>query len=444
LNLPAAFSERLKAQRPNDYEALIASFDGETYQGLRVNTLKISVDAFIRIFPFLLIPVPWTQDGFYYKAEDPVTKHPYFHAGLYYIQEPSAMAPIGTLPLRRGERCLDLCAAPGGKSLQMATGIQDDGFLVSNDINDKRVKAIVRNVERFGLRNVIVLNESPEKIANHFGAIFDEVLVDAPCSGEGMFRKDPKAISAWAVYENDRCQNMQADILQSVRQLVKAGGRLTYSTCTFAPQENEVQMATFLAANPTFEKLPADSKLEAAGIEIEDFQMRLLPHLVKGEGHYIARLKRQNSENEQPETDVPVCDEPPQALAAFMKAHLAAPLTGQFKTVKDRVYLLPTHAYCIDGLKVAREGVYLGDVKGERFTPSQALALYLKPSQFIQKIDLPSDGIEILRYLKCETLHVAHEGKGLHLVTTDGFPVGFCKLDRGTLKNLYPASWRMF
>ncbi|MDK2866494.1 MAG: hypothetical protein PWP51_1269 [Clostridiales bacterium] len=465
MNLPEAFIRRLEAQRPNDYGALIDSFEGETFQGLRVNTLKIDVHTFLDLFPYPLIPVPWTTDGFYYRSEDPVTKHPYYHAGLYYIQEPSAMAPIGTLELGAGQSCLDLCAAPGGKSLQMATGIHDEGFLVTNDISDKRVKAIVRNVERFGLRNVIVLNETPERIASCFGPIFDHVLVDAPCSGEGMFRKDPKAVSAWAVYENDRCQTMQAGILKNMKVLVKAGGRLTYSTCTFAPQENEGQMTDFLALNPDFEKVTVDSKLASTGIEVDDFQMRLLPHLIDGEGHYIARLVRnsntpdgscnesminrrsgryQDKVKSSQQSSFAVADAPPEPVAAFMKTHLTTPLTGRFKTVKERVYLLPVYDYLIDGLKVAREGVYLGDIKGTRFTPSQALALYLKASQFIQKIELPSNGTAILKYLKCETLHVEHEGKGLHLVTTDGYPVGFCKLDRGVLKNLYPASWRMF
>ncbi|MBS7525512.1 RsmB/NOP family class I SAM-dependent RNA methyltransferase [Fusibacter paucivorans] len=474
MNLPEAFIRRLKAQRPNDYDALIDSFEGETFQGLRINTLKIDVHTFLEKFPYPLTPVPWTTDGFYYRAEDPVTKHPYYHAGLYYIQEPSAMAPIGTLELEADQFCLDLCAAPGGKSLQLATGTHDEGFLVTNDISDKRVKAIVRNVERFGLRNVLVLNETPERIASCFGAIFDHVLVDAPCSGEGMFRKDPKAVSAWAVYENDRCQTMQADILRTMKTLVKTEGRLTYSTCTFAPQENESQMKAFLEANQDFEMIAINQKLASTGIEIDNFQMRLLPHLIDGEGHYIARLVRRGNtpdagddkcndhirtsdsgrdydeamshhqSRHSVQSRYTVADKPPEPVAAFMKTHLTTPLTGRFKTVKERVYLLPMYDYPINGLKVAREGLYLGDIKGTRFTPSQALALYLKASQFIQKIELPSNGSAILKYLKCETLHVEHEGKGLHLVTTDGYPVGFCKLDRGVLKNLYPASWRMF
>ena len=446
MKLPEAFIERIKKQRPLDYKQLLESFNLETFQGLRVNTLKISVESFLEKFPFTLQPVPWTGDGFYYSDEDAVTKHPYFHAGLYYIQEPSAMSPVGTLTLNRGEKCLDLCAAPGGKSLQMATGIQDRGLLVTNDINDKRVKAIVRNIERFGLRNVIVLNESPNRIRQHFGAFFDEVLVDAPCSGEGMFRKDPKAIGAWAVYENDRCAEMQRDILKSVQGLLTYQGRLTYSTCTFAPEENELQMLEFQREYPYFEKDFQSNSLEATGIEVNEHEMKLLPHKVKGEGHYIARFKCTLDLETGVifKEDETTSKTPPSVLAEFMQEHLTDPLEGRFKMIKEKVHLMPEVVVPTKGLKVAREGVYLGDIKGQNFMPSQAFALYVNPNHFKNKIDFSSDSIEIVKYLKCETLYVDHEGKGLHLVTTDGFPVGFCKLQNGMLKNLYPASWRMF
>lgn len=446
MNLPEAFKERMKKQRPDDYEAFFKSLDEGTYHGLRVNTLKIQVDRFLELFPYKLTPVPWTEDGFYYKTDDPVTKHPYFHAGLYYIQEPSAMSPVGTWKLKEGDFCLDLCAAPGGKSLQMATGISDKGLLVTNDISDKRVSAIVRNVERFGLRNVIVLNEAPERIEAHFGAFFDQVLVDAPCSGEGMFRKDPKAVGAWAVYENDKCAVMQRDILDHTRGLLKTEGVLTYSTCTFAPDENEGQMQAFLEKDHHFQPLAMSNDFENMGMEVDDYQLRLLPHKLKGEGHYIARLRCISAAHKSKtfEKDESVTSKPPQALVEFMKTHLKQAFEGSYKVMKDRVHLMPEVNLPTQGLKVAREGVYLGDIKGKNFVPSQAMALYLRQGEFKQVIELPSDSLEIIKYLKCETLHLDQPGKGLHLVTTDGFPVGFCKMQNGMLKNLYPASWRMF
>ena len=463
MKLPIAFIERLKEDRPEDYEDIIASFEEEGYHGLRVNTLKISVADFLVIFPFALKPVPWTEDGFYYNPEDAVTKHPFYHAGLYYIQEPSAMSAVATRLPRKGDIALDLCAAPGGKTLQIATATGDERLLVTNDISDKRVKAIVRNVERFGLRNVVILNETPEHIAKTFGPMFDYVLVDAPCSGEGMFRRDPKAVNAWEIYENDVCAEIQQNILSNMPNLITRGGHLTYSTCTFAKAENEEQTNGFLEKNAEFQSEEISDKL-CDSLEKGHYTVRLWPHKLKGEGHFIAHMKRKSTEkimtgeNEatqrmngyltplSSEQKLPrgISKEPPEALAAFMAEYLVAPFSGFFKTIKEKIYLLPEVVLPLQGLKIAREGLLLGEMKGKHFVPSQALALALKPGQFKKELELTPESLEVVKYLKCETLHVAHEGKGLHLVTTMGYPLGFCKLSGGTLKNLYPASWRQF
>jgi len=461
MKLPIAFIERLKEERPEDYAAIIASLDEEGYHGLRVNTLKISVDAFLKIFPFKLTPVPWTEDGFYYHPEDAVTKHPFYHAGLYYIQEPSAMSAVATRLPRKGDIALDLCAAPGGKTLQIATATGDERLLVTNDISDKRVKAIVRNVERFGLKNVVILNETPERIANVFGPMFDYVLVDAPCSGEGMFRRDPKAISAWEVYENDVCAQMQQSILSTMPSLLNTGGHITYATCTFAKKENEAQTDAFLKRYTEFEPEKI-SETVCESLERQAYTLRLWPHKLNGEGHFIAHMQRREAENENRQEGAKavtgcltplenlrklprgISTEPPEALATFMAVYLVTPFSGFFKVVKEKIYLLPKVALPLEGLKIAREGLLLGEMKGKHFVPSQALALALKPGQFKRSIELSPDSPEIIKYLKCETLHVAHDGKGIHLVTTMGYPVGFCKLSGGMLKNLYPASWRQF
>jgi len=463
MKLPKAFVDRLKEDRPEDYEMIIASFGEEGYHGLRVNTLKISIVDFLAIFPYALTPVPWTEDGFYYNPEDPVTKHPFYHAGLYYIQEPSAMSAVATWRPKKGDIALDLCAAPGGKTLQIATSTGDERLLVTNDISDKRVKAIVRNVERFGLRNVVILNETPEHIAKVFGPMFDYVLVDAPCSGEGMFRRDPKAMSAWEIYENDMCAAIQQRILSTMPSLVTSDGHITYSTCTFAKAENEAQTNAFLESHPGFEPVKLSDQL-CDSLERGEYTVRLWPHKLKGEGHFIAHMGRKSTEEMAARESVEhmevkgdlsplssmkslprgVSDKPSEALCAFMAEYLNTPFSGFFKTIKEKIYLLPEVALPLEGLKIAREGLLLGEMKGKHFMPSQALALALKPGQFKNVLELSPDSLDVVKYLKCETLHVAHEGKGLHLVTTMGYPLGFCKLNGGTVKNLYPASWRQF
>lgn len=192
MNLPDAFQEKMKKLLgEEEYRAYLASFEQKNKSGLRVNTSKISVEEFLKITPFELEPVPWTENGFYYESSKQPAKHPYYFAGLYYLQEPSAMSPAAFLPVKAGDKVLDLCAAPGGKTTELGVKLKGEGVLVTNDISHSRAKALLKNVELFGIPNVMVFSESPAKLANKFGGYFDKILIDAPCSGEGMFRKDP-------------------------------------------------------------------------------------------------------------------------------------------------------------------------------------------------------------------------------------------------------------
>jgi len=441
VKLPERFEQRMKDMLGTAYLDFLETYEKPFNVALKVNTLKIDVDLFVEKFPYELTPVPWTSDGFYYHPEDPVTKHPYFHAGLYYIQEPSAMSPVQALGAKEGDRCLDLCAAPGGKSMQIATAINDKGLLVTNDINETRVKAILRNVEKFGIRNVIVIDDTPQNIAKIMGHRFDCILVDAPCSGEGMFRKDPKAVKSWETYGPEACSLLQGDITATLEDLIVHETKIVYSTCTFSPLENEDRIDHLTASYACFQPRALHIKgIEPVSTE-KTHMAHIWPHLHGGEGHFIAGLVGHHT------TDEPIAyyefNVPPIEVAAFMEKHLKSPLQGHFILEKERVYLKPAIKFPTRGLKIVREGLLIGEIKKDRFIPSQALAMYLKAEDFHPIVDLNPNSIEALKYLKCETLHVACETQGLHLVCTDGYPLGFAKVSNGTLKNQYPTSWRM-
>ncbi len=324
VQLPSQFLARMEQLLEGEYESFIQSYEQSPRAGLRVNTLKISNEQFQRKTPFQLRPIPWCETGYYVNNEERPGKHPYYYAGLYYIQEPSAMSPVEALQVQPGDRVLDLCAAPGGKSTQIAAALQGQGLLVTNDLSGERIRALGKNLERYGVRNAIVLNETPDRIATRFAGFFDKILVDAPCSGEGMFRKDEDAARQWLHHSVERCSIMQRDILQTVARMLAPGGRIVYSTCTFAPEENERSIAVFLDQHQQFkatipvgsqhfqpgqsqwaalveqeiaagrsvlnEMAAADQPLSAAAIAQTSNTVRLWPHHIEGEGHYLAVL----------------------------------------------------------------------------------------------------------------------------------------------------------
>ncbi|MCR8631131.1 RsmF rRNA methyltransferase first C-terminal domain-containing protein [Paenibacillus radicis (ex Xue et al. 2023)] len=318
--LPEAFLTKMERMLGEEYSAFLASYEDTRWYGLRINTLKTSVEQFLSISALPLKPITWTPTGFYYNEADRPGKHPYYHAGLYYIQEPSAMAPVELLDVHPGERVLDLCAAPGGKSTQIAAKLAGQGILVTNDIHSDRVKALVKNIELSGVRNAVVLNEQPEKLQRPFESYFDKILIDAPCSGEGMFRKEEDMAKAWQPDWVKKYAEMQRELLKQAAVMLRAGGRIVYSTCTFSPEENEAMIAEFLEAHPRFKVLPIvpehgfRSGVPAwvdvtAGSRIEEFEkataphiserskqavegtVRLWPHLLQGEGHFAAVLE---------------------------------------------------------------------------------------------------------------------------------------------------------
>ena len=441
--LPLEYIEKMKALLGEEYEEYITSFDEGRFYGLRANTLKISAEELQEKNIFRLTNVPWCESGFYYEGEERPAKHPYYHAGLYYLQEPSAMSPAATLPIEEGDIVLDLCAAPGGKTTQLAARLKGTGLLVANDISAGRAKTLLKNVELMGIRNAIVMSETPEKIASRLPAFFDKILVDAPCSGEGMFRKEPDMVKSWDASMLEFCQTEQAKILEACAPMLKAGGMLLYSTCTFSPEENEKSIGDFLENHSEFELVPIEKKNGfVSGLPPFEACARLYPHKLKGEGHFLALLRKKEGDHAK---TVPAEDgkwtKQMDAFADFVKDVLKEMPKGIYKIYGDGLYLLPEGTPKLDKLRVLRTGWMLGTLKKDRFEPSQAFAMGLKKEEVKNAVDFPLEDDRVIRYLKGET--VEGEGKdGWTLVCVDGFPLGWAKMQRGRLKNKYAVSWK--
>lgn len=451
MKLPEEFAEKMRdLLGAREYGELEASFSRPRYFGLRVNTLKISVEDFLRITPFRLEPVPWSKDGFYYRPDESPGKHPHYHAGLYYIQEPSAMLPAEVLDARPGERVLDLCAAPGGKTVRIAAGMRGEGLLVANDINADRVKALVKNIELCGVRNAVVTNSAPEILADRLGASFDRILVDAPCSGEGMFRKDEEAVKSWGRFKCEACSKIQAELLEDSGRLLREGGIIVYSTCTFSPEEDEIVIAEFLMRHPEYEleEIPKCGGMEAGRPEWAGGAgelagtVRLWPHRLRGEGHFTARLRKgaAGAANQAApfKGDFQAL---PRPFLRFAEEHLKERINGSFGLLGGRLYLLPCPAEAFEGIRVSKFGWFLGTIKEDRFEPSHSLATALDKRALTRIADFPSSSPEVMRYLRGETLMLEGE-KGYTAVCVDGYTLGWAKQTGDMLKNLYPKGWR--
>lgn len=452
--LPKDFLDKMKTLLNEEYDAFIASYEQEKSLGLRLNTLKTSMTQFENLNPFHLKSIPWVKEGYFYQQAERPGKHPYHEAGVYYIQEPSAMS-VGTfVEAVPGEKVLDLCAAPGGKSTHVASQLQQEGLLITNEIYPQRAKILSQNIERMGIKNAIVLNESPQKLAKHFPVYFDRIVVDAPCSGEGMFRKDEVAQEEWSLENVEICANRQQDILEEAAKMLKPGGRIVYSTCTFAPEENEQAIAKFIKNHPEFEIETMQAyegfkpgQLEWAKEDVEGIEKtyRLWPHHIHGEGHYVGVLKKLEDDHfEEPKRQYvkPLKDKKKlQEFLTFAKETLIDVPKGDYVLFGDQLYIVPEEMLTFEGLKVIRAGWHLGTMKKNRFEPSHALALSLTSQDVKHSISFTSCDEAITAYLRGETIPFDGE-KGWYLVCVDGYSLGWAKLANNMLKNHYPKGLR--
>ncbi|WP_282936682.1 RsmB/NOP family class I SAM-dependent RNA methyltransferase [Paenibacillus sp. RC67] len=453
ISLPESFQQQMRDQLGEEAEHFLASYGLPRTQGLRINPNKADHEITeLLIKQFGLTPVPWCESGYYYEDTVKPGKHPYHAAGLYYIQEPSAMSAVALLDPQPGDIVLDLAAAPGGKSTHIAAKLEGQGLLITNEIHPARAKILAENIERMGITNAIVTQMAPDPLAARFPVFFDKMMVDAPCSGEGMFRKDPEAVEEWSPDHVTMCASRQWDILQAAVTMLKPGGLLAYSTCTFNTAENERTVEALLERYPEFKLLHVE---------------RIWPHRHAGEGHFVALLRK--GDGEAAANDIAARPAPARGKAAGKRASSPRPEEEAIKLFRafaaealpgfelpageavlfgEQLYWLPAAEGCpferssLNGLKVLRPGLHLAEVKKARIEPSHALALALPRGSARRVIDFPADAPEIDRYLRGETLNSSMEESGWVLVTTDGMALGWGKLSGGQVKNHYPKGLR--
>ena len=481
MNLPIEFEKKMKAFLGNEWEEFLYSYDNNRFQALRFNTLKVGKNKSVEeeiagIMDKLCIPmdkkVTWANDAYYYDEEKRPGKHPYHEMGLYYIQEPSAMSAAALLAPKPGMRVLDLCAAPGGKSTQLATYLGDSGLLVSNEINTQRSRILSQNIERMGIKNAIVTNEDSFVLASHFPSFFNAIQVDAPCSGEGMFRKLPEAVEQWSTENVAICAERQKEILDNAAVMLKPGGVIVYSTCTFSREENEDVVEHFLESHSDF--------------TLEEME-RFWPHKVDGEGHFVAKLvrrgsvnefdadyevceencnkvedtglkddrknkKNKNNKNRKNETKPALTKENMKLLSEFLDETVSEDMAAWIKNSRlvmfgEQLYRLPDMEVDIKGLKVQRAGLHIGEFKKQRFEPSHSLALALKYSEAKNVVKLTCDDPQTTGFFNGQSVmlsdgQAAECKKGWALVCVDGYPAGWGKVNGAQVKNHYPKGLR--
>lgn len=462
MELPQGFSTRMQQMLGAEYQEFLKSYDEPRQFGLRVNTLKISPQEFEAIAPFPITPVPWVPNGYFYREEDMPSRHPFYFAGLYYLQEPSAMTPASRLPVEKGDRVLDLCAAPGGKATELGALTGGEGLLVANEISTSRAKALLKNIELMGIENVFITNEKPGNLSRCFEAYFDKILVDAPCSGEGMFRKEPEVAAVWDESRPAYFAKLQRDILDNAVKMLKPGGMMLYSTCTFSGEENEGSISRLLAEHQDMSLMDIEpyegfSKGNPAwgdgNAQLEKC-VRIWPHRMRGEGHFMALLKKDGTlqknldcKNEGGCQSFRGMEKSRrQLLETFCRKVNAERFTAGIDVRGDKVYKVPEFQREVKGLRFLRNGLYLGDLKKNRFEPQQPFAMALRPEEFESVIILTAEDERVERYLKGETISVeageCGQENGWKLVCVERFSLGWGKLVNGVLKNKYLCAWR--
>ncbi|PXV84732.1 NOL1/NOP2/sun family putative RNA methylase [Lachnotalea glycerini] len=456
MNLPESFVNRMKEILEEEYDDYIRSYDNQRMYGLRVNTSKISLEEFEKLCPFEIHKIPWIPNGYYYNGNEHPAKHPYYYAGMYYLQEPSAMTPASRLDVQPGDTVLDMCAAPGGKATELGIKLKGEGLLVANDISNSRAKALLKNIELFGIPNVFVVNETADKLLTYFEEYFDKILIDAPCSGEGMFRKDPSIISSWEKNGPKFYAKLQREIIVQAARMLKPGGLLLYSTCTFSPEENEGTIQYLLDQDAQFELVELkgyegfdNGRPELANGSKELSKcVRIWPHKMEAEGHFMALLhkKGEMQVNGFNDTNYKIVKADSDILEEFLN-RISMEIDRNYIEVKgQRVFYVSKYMKNLRGVRFLRSGLLLGEIKKNRFEPSQALAMVLKATEFDSIINLSVNDNRTVKYLKGETLDVSDiavkRNTGWQLVCVDYHPLGWGKLSNGTLKNKYNVSWR--
>lgn len=451
MDLPIDFKDKIKKYFKSEADDFLNSYNFKPQKSIRVNTLKMSVEEFLNTFKLDLEPTNFSADGFFIKNsfDEKLGHMPLHHAGAFYVQEASAMTPVLALDINKDDKVLDLCAAPGGKSTQVAACLKGSGLIWSNEFIKSRALTLLSNIERMGIKNAVVSSCNPETLCENLYGFFDKVLVDAPCSGEGMFRKNPKALTEWSKEHVLSCSLRQKLILNSAKNALKEGGILVYSTCTFSPEENEEIVCDFLKNNDNFELVdinysfgrPAFSEYTFKNSEI--LKIRRITPLDGGEGHFIAKLRKKESFNKKTIKYYNYKKENKSILNLrdFLKNISYSNFEGIIEKFNNKYLLLPESLPSLSGLNVLRVGLLLAEDKKSRIEPSHALFMASTPDELFYKVNLNND--EILKYLKGEEIKINNDFKGFAGVTINNEIVtGFGKCSNGILKNKYPKGLR--
>lgn len=451
MQAPRLFIERCDRLLPGGYAAFFPD-DAPLSRGVTVNTLRCEAKWFYQNAPFAVQPSGFSPANF--KLADAGAKvgnHAYHHAGVYYGQEPSASAPAALLGVQPGDVVLDLCAAPGGKTAQLGAALCGQGLLVTNEYMPDRARILLSNVERMGIKNAMVTNESAERLAAAFPGFFDRILVDAPCSGEGMFRKEPAALAQHSQRLIEACAATGRALLDTIAAALRPGGVLLYSTCTFSPEEDEGAIGWFLARHPEFELEDTGAAFGCPGHEscccegkIATEKVRRIYPVHGGEGHFMARLRKAGDSPRTlpaPKTELGAKKLPTEANA-FLKDYFPALFERRFVQINDVVYLLgDTPVFVPKGLRVLRAGVQAGELIKKRFEPHHNL-FTAYGAQCKNKEPLLQDDARCAAYLRGEEIDVKQAQNGFAAVTVDGFSLGFGKASGQRLKNRYPKGLR--
>ena len=434
------FFEEIKELIPNEFDAFQQAFSLPPYKGLRVNTLKCSKEKLLSLPGFELKPTPFCSEGFYLPSNtDGLGKNPLHHAGAFYIQEPSATSAVTMLDIKEGETVLDMCAAPGGKSTQIASKLNGKGLLIANEIVKSRANILLSNIERMGVKNAVVTSAHPTVIAEKLSGFFDKILVDAPCSGEGMFRKDTTAQSEWSYEHTVTCAVRQLEILNSAKHCLKENGVMVYSTCTYNRRENEGVITKFLEENPDF-------VIENSGA---DFGRNTLTHAKRifindgGEGHFCCRLRKLSPADGY--TEPYRYTEPKnkgEILQFYDSVFINRPFGENIEVIGDKIYLLPNNMPQLKGINVLRSGILLGEIKKNRIEPSHSAFMACKPGECRNVADLTLADFRTEKFLHGEEISVDCSIKGYTAVAIEGIITGFGKASTGVLKNKYPKGLR--
>ncbi len=436
------FLKRMEEYLKEEYPKYLETLEEDAYRGLRVNTSKISVEEFLKLGVCSLRPSSICPQSFYLPKEvEGLGNHPAHLAGLFYMQEPSASSAVEVLGVEEGDWVLDMCAAPGGKSTQIAAKLNHSGFLVSNEIEPKRAMALLSNMERLGFSECMITNAHPKDLEKEMHGWFDKVLVDAPCSGEGMFKKHSKAMEDWSVEHVEACAQRQLHILDSAYETLKEGGILVYSTCTYSMEENEHVVYEFLKKYADMELIDSGVSFGRCGFAYKDLEVekvrRIFP-MDEGEGHFVAKFKKNRSSSYDRRKEVTSKIDP--CAASFLKQQLTL-LPSYTLQIQDKVYAKNTPFIKLKNIHILRQGILCGNIVKNRFEPHQHFySAQVHQGCFVQIYDMNEE--ETQRYLKGNLLPVTGY-KGYTALTWKHHPIAFAKGDGSVLKNKYPKGMRL-